>query len=572
MAQGSNQLLGQILKNKGVITEDELQAGLREQENTRELLGRVLTRLGYAEESDILKALSEQLDIPYVRIEPGSIDPALIRQIPAKIVTHYQLMPVSENNGTLTIATNDPLDINILDELEFSLKRSLKQVIAGRDEIIASIKQYYGIGAETIEKMMAENTKEIEVVGADARKDEDVEDQAMDASVIKFVNQILLEAIRDRATDIHIEPFENVLRIRYRIDGLLYEAAIPPTIKHFQSAIVSRIKIMAELNIAEKRLPQDGRIKIRMAGEEFDLRVSILPTPYGEMVVIRILSRSNIFFNLEELGLAREDLRVLDMMIKRPHGIILVTGPTGSGKTTTLYATLSKINSMDRKIITIEDPIEYQLEGIGQMQVQPKIGFTFANALRSMLRHDPDIMLVGEIRDLETAEIASRTALTGHLVFSTLHTNDSSSAITRLIDMGIDAYLISSSVEAIIAQRLVRLICHNCKEEFTPGEEALREMGMSREEVCGITFLRGRGCEECRNTGYKGRSGIYEILVLTPEIKELVFARAPSSAIKQKAIGSGMKTLRKDGWEKVSKGLTTIEEVLRVTQEDELAE
>ena len=396
---------------------------------------------------------------------------------------------------------------------------------------------------------------------------EDLEELAHEASVVKFVNQILLEAFQERATDIHIEPFEDELRIRYRIDGILYDVSIPPNVRQFRSAIVSRIKIMANLNITEKRLPQDGRIKVRVGENELDLRISILPTQFGEAVDIRLLSRRDMFLGLEKLGLLTSDMKILESMIKKPHGIILVTGPTGSGKTTSLYACLSKINDSEKKIITIEDPIEYQLRGIAQIQIFPKIGLTFSRGLRSMLRHDPDIMMVGEIRDLETAEIAIRVALTGHLVFSTVHTNDAASTVTRLINMGIEPYLISSSVICIIAQRLVRLVCPYCKKKVAITEDVVNQFE-SGSDSSSLKIFEGKGCEACRFTGYRGRTGIYEILVINEKIRELIDHKTAANKIKEKAITLGMRTLRQDGWEKIKMGLTTISEVLRVTQEE----
>jgi type II secretory ATPase GspE/PulE/Tfp pilus assembly ATPase PilB-like protein len=421
------------------------------------------------------------------------------------------------------------------------------------------------LGAETLEAMAAvAATDEFQIIKSD--QGQDIKDDSIDPSVVKFINQVLTDAIRQRATDIHFEPFEDDLRVRYRIDGLLYEVACPATIKHFQSSIASRIKVMASLDIAEKRRPQDGRIDVKMDDEIFDLRVSIMPTPFGESIGIRLLPRSSPIINLEGLGLNGEELAIVEKHIRRPYGIILVTGPTGSGKSTTLYACLNRINSPERKILTIEDPIEYQLKGITQMQIEPKVGFTFANALRSMLRHDPDVMMVGEIRDTETAELAVRTSLTGHLVFSTLHTNDAAGGVTRLLDMEIDPFLVSSSLVLIIAQRLVRMICPHCRVSYEPEAQLIKQF-----EAYGITgesVYRGKGCEACRHTGYQGRTGVFEMLSLTDDIRELILKKAPSHQIKQKAMAGGMKVLKQSGWEKIRKGITTLDEVLRVTQED----
>jgi type II secretory ATPase GspE/PulE/Tfp pilus assembly ATPase PilB-like protein len=419
--------------------------------------------------------------------------------------------------------------------------------------------------------MIAQKTsyQEQKMIG---EKVEDLEVLAEDASIIKFVNQILSEAIKERATDIHLEPFQDELRTRFRIDGVLYDTNIPETIKYFHPAIVSRIKIMSGLNIAERRLPQDGRIKIKVNEEELDLRVSIIPTIFGESVQIRVLS-SSFFLELEKLGLFPQDLKLIESVITKPHGIIFVTGPTGSGKSTTLYACLARLNSSAIKIITIEDPVEYQLRGVNQLQVNPQIGFNFANALRHMLRHDPDVMMVGEVRDYETAEIAIRSALTGHLVFSTLHTNDAAGAVTRLLDMGIEPFLVSSSLECLVAQRLVRLICPNCRQPLKTSKEILHEIKKDIEfDDKEIQLFEGKGCEHCRFTGYRGRTAIYEILIVTEPIRELMLSRASSQQIKRQAIQEEMRTLRQDGLQKVLKGLTTYAEVVRVTQQEELPE
>lgn len=464
----------------------------------------------------------------------------------------------------------DPQDIHSVDDIKLILGSNVETVLAGRKDIEDGLKQYYGVGAETVEKMIAEEGG-IKLEVPENVTGEDIEKLAEDASIIKFVNQILLEAYRDRATDIHIEPFEDELRIRYRIDGVLYKVSLPPSIKHFHSAIVSRIKVMANLNIAEHRLPQDGRIMVKVGDKELDLRVSILPSYYGETVNIRLLSVSSILMGLPSLGLMGKDLEILESIIKKPHGILLVTGPTGSGKTTTLYACLNQLNTMDSKIITIEDPIEYQLQGINQLQVMPKINFTFATGLRSMLRHDPDIMMVGEIRDTETADITIRSALTGHFVFSTLHTNDAASAVTRLVDMGVEPYLISSCVECIIAQRLVRIICPDCKQKIEPNKQLLNEIGL-RELPAGVSLYEGKGCEKCKHSGYKGRSAIYELLVITDLIRDLIMQKVPANIIKRKAQELGMRTLRQDGLQKVLSGMTTIPEVLKVTQEETVVE
>ncbi len=570
MALKESELIGQLLVQRGLITIAQLEQALSEQEKTGGLIGTILIRLGFVDEGALYSILSEQFGVKYIRLKDVKISLPTIETIPARFATHYKLIPIKLEKNTITVAMSNPLDIHTIDDLKLLLKKDITPVLAGESEITEAIKKYYGVGAETIEKITPEMPQK-KAVSAQAQVTEDIIASAEDASIIKFVNQILLEAYNERATDIHIEPYENDLKIRYRVDGILYDTKIPPNIKNFQPAIISRIKIMANLNIAERRLPQDGRIKIKVAKDEVDLRVSILPTPFGEAVVIRLLS-TKIFYGLENLGLLGSDLEIFEKLIKRPHGIIFVTGPTGSGKTTTLYAALSKINDKQKKILTIEDPIEYQIEGIVQMQVHPRIGLTFSQSLRSMLRHDPDIMMVGEVRDYETAEITIRVALTGHLVFSTLHTNDAAGGITRLVDMGVEPFLVSSSVIAFVAQRLVRVICPKCKREIKPDKEIIRELGISKADLSKTKIYKGEGCESCRYTGYKGRTAIYEILVVTDPIRELTLKRTSSDEIKKKAVSLGMHTLRQDGWEKIKKGITSPQEVIRVTQTEEIVE
>ncbi len=506
-----------------------------------------------------------------IKLKDKNIEPSVIQKVPAKFASHYKIIPIEYKDSVLTVAMTDPMDIRILDDLKLLLGVEVKGALASELEIMDAIRKYYGVGAETLERIIAQKSP-VEKLEMKGEKAEDLGALAEEASIVKFVNQILSEAIKDRATDIHLERFQNDLRTRFRIDGVLYDINIPDTIKYFHPAIVSRIKIMASLNIAEHRLAQDGRIKIKVNDEELDLRVSILPTAFGESVHIRMLS-SRFFLELEKLGLLSEDLKIIEEVIKKPHGIIFVTGPTGSGKSTTLYACLGRINSGEIKIITIEDPIEYQLRGVNQLQVNPLIGFNFANALRHMLRHDPDVMMVGEVRDYETAEIAIRSALTGHLVFSTLHTNDAAGAVTRLLDMGIEPFLVSSSLECLIAQRLVRLICPKCKIQVRAKEEIFsqikNDIKFSPEKV---EFYEGKGCPECRFTGYHGRTGIYEILLISEPIRELILNRASSQQIRQKAVSLGMRTLRHNGLEKVLSGLTTLSEVVRVTQQEEIPE
>ena len=565
MVYQNEKLIGQLLIDKNLITVAQLDNALKEQRKLGGFIGDVLIKLDYISQDNLLSTLAEQLGVEYVKLKNRDIGPGVIEKVPAKFVSHYKLIPLDIKDGILTVALTNPLDIHTIDDIKLLLGYETKVVLASEEDIIEAIRKYYGIGADTLEKMMA-GTEAREGFELEMPKTEDIEDMAQDASIIKFVNQIFLQAYKDRATDIHLEPYEDEMKVRYRIDGILYDTTIPPSIKHFQSAIISRVKIMANLNIAERRLPQDGRIRIKVAGDELDLRISILPTPFGESVDIRLLSTS-MKYNLKDLGLLEKDLRLMEEMIKKPHGIIFVTGPTGSGKTTTLYACLNKINTKEKKIITIEDPIEYQIKGVTQIQVHPQIGLTFAQGLRSMLRHDPDIMMVGEVRDFETAEITIRVALTGHLVFSTIHTNDAAGGITRLLDMGIEPYLAASSVECFVAQRLIRLICPVCKAEIKPSKEILKELGVERAvDISKVKFYEGRGCDECKATGYKGRTAIYEVLIVDSDIRSLIMEKNSADIIKEKAVERGMRTLRQDGWEKIKMGVTTPAEVLRVTE------
>ena len=481
-------------------------------------------------------------ELPRINLKKIEIKPELAEKIPSKFVWHYKFMPVKLEGDILTVATANP-DNALRDDLSQFFGFRIKMVLADEADILQAIKKFYGVGAETVEKILEEEAvsgEGLEAAALDEIKDEDIARLAEEPGVIKLVNQILVEAHQKNATDIHIEPYQGKLKLRYRIDGVLYDTKMPSNIARFLPAIISRVKIMSGLNIVERRLPQDGRAKVKIKSEVFDLRISTMPTPYGESIVIRILPTA-MLFSLEKLGFSARDLKVFEKLIKKPHGIIFVTGPTGSGKTTTLYTALNKMKqkSPGKKILTIEDPIEYELEGITQTQVNPEINFTFARGLRSMLRHDPDIMMVGEVRDFETAEIAIRMALTGHLLFSTLHTNDAAGAVARLLDIGVEPYLIASSVEAFIAQRLVRVVCPKCK---------------------------AKGCEACNSTGYKGRTAIFELLLVNEDIKRFITQKVSVDEIKKKAISQGMKTLWEDGEEKIVQGITTREEVLRVTQ------
>lgn len=567
--------LGKMLLNKKLITPQQLKIALKEQQKSGELLGRALVRMGYLREEQVLPVVSEQLNIPFVKLQDRTIEPLAVKKVPPKFAWHYKIIPIKYADGKLTVATFDPL--RSLNDVKMFLGYDVVPVLATENEIVKAIEKHYGVGAETIERIIAGAPKEAIAEEPALEKVEDIEKLAEDASVVKLVNQIILEAHQRRATDIHIESFRGKMGLRYRIDGVLYEANVPGDMVRLFPAIISRIKIMSRLNIVERRLPQDGRTVVKIGKEEFDLRISVIPTRYGEGIVIRILP-TRMLFSLERLGLEPEDLKMLETLIKKPHGIIFVTGPTGSGKTTTLYACLNKVKSSKNKIITIEDPIEYELEGISQIQVLPEIGLTFAHALRSVLRHDPDIMMLGEVRDFETAELAIRIALTGHLIFSTVHTNDAAGGATRLLDIGIEPFLAASSVEAFIAQRLVRVICPKCKEKDTTVsaelkaqiiEEMSQQGKLAGLKESDIRFYRGRGCEACNSTGFKGRTAIYEILVVNKAIKELMLEKVSSDRIREEAVKQGMKTLRLSGWEKVIGGITTLDEVMRVTQIEE---
>jgi general secretion pathway protein E/type IV pilus assembly protein PilB len=554
------------------------QAGLLDEPAARRVEGLVaegkpldealLTASGLPEEQ-VLRCLAEEFHVPYVDLEAHAPEKEFLTQFPARILLERSLLPLGREDGVVTVASSRLFDTSGLDELRMASGLEIRLALAPSAEITRCIKGLLGVGADTLQSLVSEAEDEgVQVVDGESDDDMDLSAAAADASIIKFVNQVLAEAIERRATDVHVEPFEDALRVRYRVDGVLQEANIPPEVRQFHPAIVSRLKILSHLDIAEKRLPQDGRIRLKVAGREVDVRVSVIPMLHGEAVVLRLLDRGAMLLGLESLGMAKHDLAIFERVLALPHGIMLVTGPTGSGKTTTLYAALSRINDIARKIITIEDPIEYHLRGINQIQVAMKAGLTFARGLRSILRHDPDVILVGEIRDSETADIAVQASLTGHLVFSTLHTNDAPGALTRLVDMGIEPYLVASSLEAVLAQRLVRIICQNCKESFVPDdvESLKKELGDGAPEV----FYRGRGCRACQGTGYRGRSGIFETMEVTSTIRGMILDRSSAGDIRRSAVQNGMRSLREDGWRMVRDGRTTIEEVLRVTKDERM--
>jgi general secretion pathway protein E len=566
-------LLGEILLDRKLITLEKLEVALKEQsieDSARAAsgkeyrrLGRVLVDLGFVSEQDILKALSFQLGLKYLtfsefpKVIPDNSYPTV------KFLKQYKIVPIGIANNTLQIAVSDPLNKYILDVLSVFSGRPVELFISSEKDIMEAIEQYFGTDVQMTSIMEGMREDELESEGIELQEDvHHLRDMAFEAPIVKLVNMLITRAVEDRASDIHIEPFENSVKVRYRTDGVLNDIESLP--KRLQPAVISRLKIMSRLNIAERRLPQDGRIKLRVSGRDLDLRISTMPTVYGESIVMRILDRSSALIVLEHLGFPDNIIKEYRKLINAPYGMLLVTGPTGSGKTTTLYASLSEINSEDKKIIAIEDPIEYQIEGINQIQVHPKIGLTFANGLRHIVRQDPDVIMVGEIRDIETAEMAVHSALTGHLVFSTLHTNDAPGAVTRLLDMGTEGFLVSSSLIGVLAQRLVRVICPVCKEPFTPNQKILEKVEVA---FASTETYHGAGCEECRHTGYKSRTGIFELMIMNEDIKELVLGRASSDAIREMAVSGGMHLLRESGWQKVREGITTVEEVLRVTQE-----
>ncbi|MFH2137749.1 MAG: GspE/PulE family protein [Candidatus Omnitrophota bacterium] len=549
--------IGEILVAKGMLTPEQLDAAMEESKRSGLVLGKTLVRLKLINEQELLNALGEQLGMHFYASLRGIVVPqAVIDAVPVKFVWHYKTMPLKLESNLLTIAVSDPMEVWSMEDIKLHLGYNVERVLATEKEILGAIRKYYGFGADTVNKILQQDDMK-ETARPQIDVIEDLEDSAHDVSVIKLVNQILSDAVTSRATDIHIEPYRDKVRVRYRIDGVLYDMNVSEQIKHLFKAIVSRVKIISDLNVVEKRTPQDGRAIIKVEGKQIDLRVSIIPCIYGEGVVIRILPIHKLF-NLEELGFFSEDCKRIESLMKKPHGIMFLTGPTGSGKTTTLYACLSKLNQDKVKIITIEDPVEYELHGIMQIQVRPEVGLTFASAFRSILRHDPDIMMVGEVRDFETAELAIRTALTGHFIFSTLHTNDVASGATRLMDIGIEPYLLASSVNAFISQRLVRMICPDCKQER-------KDKTVLPEEFSNMQIYEGRGCEACKGIGYRGRTVIYEIIDIDANIQGLILNKASADQIKQKAKEMGMKTIKDLGIEKVRLGITTPEEVLHVT-------
>jgi general secretion pathway protein E len=565
----SKKLIGQVFLERGLIDEEELKTALNLQAESREKIGKLFVDLGYVSERDCLAIVSEHLGIEALSPDDYPEVPVLEDVFTLRFMKQCKFVPVALDNNILTLAMTDPRDTSTLDSIRQATPYEVKALLGAESEIMDTLEKLYGSASSTLGRIIEGIDEDnLENLPDEIEDIEQLKDLASEAPVIRLVNLLISKAIEQRASDIHIEPFEKDLKVRYRIDGILHDVESPP--KKLKAALISRVKIMSKLNIAERRLPQDGRIKLKVLGKDIDLRVSTLPTMYGESVVLRILDKSNTsLYDIRRLGFPEDSLQEFDSLIRRPHGTLLLTGPTGSGKTTTLYSALSAINLPDKKIITIEDPIEYQIDGINQIHVNTQIDLTFATGLRHIVRQDPDVIMIGEIRDLETAEIAIRAALTGHLVFSTLHTNDAPSAITRLIDMGAADYLIASSLLGVLAQRLIRVICPSCKTEVHPVPEMLEEIGFRHGNSNNgpDRFFEGRGCERCSNTGFIGRIGIYELMAVNDDIRKLMVGKVDSGKIRKKALASGMRSLRDDGWLKVGQGVSSIAEVLRVTQE-----
>ena len=558
----------EILENVGLVTREQAVAARQAATQEDEGVMDILAREGVVSKLDMLKALAGQFGMETISLTGMDIPREVLDMVPGDVAQRYKVVPVFKNENILTVAIGDPLDVDTLDGLRYVLKCNVEGVVAPPEEIEKAIANYYGRATGAVEGMLQEITEGTLALPEEVQQqlvaDTDVTES--DAPIIKLVSLVIMEAFRSRASDIHLEPMPKKFRVRYRIDGVLHEVDSPP--KRLQSAIISRVKIMANMSIAEKRVPQDGRIQINVMGRDLDLRVSSIPTNHGESIVMRILDKSGIALGLPQLGFFADDQQVFERLIALSDGIILVTGPTGSGTTTTLYACLNTINKPDRKIITVEDPVEYQMSGINQVQVRADIGMTFSAALRAILRQAPNIIMIGEIRDFETAEIAVNASLTGHLVFSTLHTNDAPSAVTRLIDIGVKPFLVASSTRAIMAQRLVRRICEKCKEPYAPKEVELRLLGPAAKQLESAQLFHGKGCADCSFTGYRGRLGIYEIFQIDDQVRNLIFEQVSSTELRTKARELGMRTLREDGIRKVVAGITTLEEVLRVTMGD----
>ena len=563
--------LGRILIKMGLLTRDKVHKCLmlQKKKEGKVRLGQIFIEQGLIKPRDLNIALAGQRGMEFIDLDGMEIPEDILKTVPAQMARNYKIIPVEHNKSRnqLTVVMDSPDNFRATDDLSTLMGFKVVAKVADENAIADALDKYYTEEDEGINELIGEienDTELAQFAGRDASIDlDDLKEMADSSGVKKLLNEVLMQAIRDKASDIHFEPFEDEYKMRYRIDGVLYEMVAPPT--HIAMALSSRIKVMANLDIAERRLPQDGRIPLVVGGNPVDLRVSILPTMFGESVVLRVLDRSQVNLQLDMLGLREHDLKSVEQLIHKPNGIVIVTGPTGSGKTTTLYSGLKQLNTIDRKIITTENPVEYDIDGLVQVQIRPDIGLTFAKCLRSILRQDPDVVMVGEIRDLETAQIAIQASLTGHLVFTTLHTNDAPSTIARMLDLGLETFLITATVEGIVAQRLVRLICKNCKTEYEPSEEMLMELGLTPEEVGEKTFYYGKGCAQCNKTGYRGRTGIYEIMTFNDELRDLIMNHASTAVLREAAKRSGMKTLRDNGLEAVYDGITTIEEVSRET-------
>ncbi|HVP62770.1 MAG TPA: type II secretion system ATPase GspE [Myxococcaceae bacterium] len=563
--------LGEILRAVAGLSEAALEEALRAQADEGGRLGEVLVARKAVPAEEVARALALQLDLPYhAQITLDAVDAELVRQVPINFAKQALILPLGLEGESVALLVADPLDTTVLDHARMLLQRNVSPHVATGAVIVDAINGVYDRAVNEAEQLVGEmEAQDLQSLAHELEEPQDLLDTDDEAPIIRLVNSLLFRAAKERASDIHIEPMERELLVRFRIDGVLEEIIKPP--KRYQNSIVSRVKVMGQLNIAEKRLPQDGRIRIKLAGRDIDIRLSTIPCTFGERIVMRLLDKNTTLLDLHDIGMSQDTMHGMDQVIKRSHGIILVTGPTGSGKTTTLYAALSRINTPDLNILTVEDPVEYQLQGIGQMAINPKIGLTFAAGLRSFLRQDPDVIMVGEIRDRETAEIAIQASLTGHLVFSTVHTNDAASAITRLVDMGVEPFLVASSLTAVMAQRLVRRVCRECREAYQPTAEELKEVGLTPEAVARAgnpPIYRAKGCEVCGRNGYRGRTGIYELLLVDDDIRQLALKNTDSSTIKRAGVHKGMRTLLDDGARKVLAGETTLAEVLSVTQED----
>jgi len=563
--------LGQVLRAQAGLSEAALEEALRVQADEGGRLGEILVARKVVTVEDVARALAAQLDLPFLaHISPDAVDAELLRSVPINFAKQMLILPLQLEGDSVALAVADPLDTTVLDHARMLLQRNVLPRVAVGAVIVDAINGVYDRAINEAEQLVGEmEAQDLQSLAHELEEPQDLLDTDDEAPIIRLVNSLLFRAAKERASDIHIEPMERELLVRFRIDGVLQEIIKPP--KRYQNSIVSRVKVMGQLNIAEKRLPQDGRIRIKLAGRDIDIRLSTIPCTFGERIVMRLLDKTSTLLDLTDIGMSKPDMDLMDQVIRRSHGIILVTGPTGSGKTTTLYAALSRINTPDLNILTVEDPVEYQIRGISQMAINPKIGLTFAAGLRSFLRQDPDVIMVGEIRDRDTAEIAIQASLTGHLVFSTVHTNDASSAITRLVDMGIEPFLVASSLMAAMAQRLVRRVCRECREAYRYTAEELKEVALTPEAVeraGNPTLYRAKGCDACARTGYRGRTGIYEMLMVDDDIRQLALMNVDSNTIKKAGVSKGMRTLLDDGARKILLGETTVAEVLSITQED----